>query len=330
MGRHLLARPAVDDQRLLGTHPAGHPGGVHRRVAAAVDGHAAPDHRPLAGGDAAQERHRVHDPPGVPRRDVDALGQVCAHRDEDRVEAALLPLGGEVLDAVRGDDPHAQRRDPVQLAAQDVARHPIRRDAVAHHPAGLGARVPDLDVMTEPREVIRRRQPARPRADDEHPLAGRGRRRVEGPPPLQRQVAEEPLDRVNRNGAVELGTVADALARVVADPPVNRRERVVGHQLTPRLLVATRLRVRQPGLDVLSGRAAGVARGQQVDVDRPVLANGSGAGARVDQVGQRRDVPPRNGHTVAVPRPAPRSRAAIALRLRAFATQCPAASRSVR
>ena len=135
--------------------------------------------------------------------------------------------------------------------------------------------------MTEPREVIRRRQPARPRADHEHPLAGGGRRRVEGPSPLQRQVAQEPLDRVDRNGAVELGTVADALARVVTDPPVNRRERVVGHQFTPRLLVTTRLRVRQPGLDVLPGRAAGVARGQEVDVDRAALPGRPGARAPV-------------------------------------------------
>ena len=48
-------------------------------------------------------------------------------------------------------------------------------------------------------------------------------RRVELPAPLQRQVAEEPLDRVDRDGAVEVGAVADALARVVADPPVDRR-----------------------------------------------------------------------------------------------------------
>ena len=73
VGRHLCAGAAVDDQRLVGAQPAGHPGGVHRRVAAAVDRHPAADHRPLAGGDAAQERDRVDDRPGVPGRDVHAL-----------------------------------------------------------------------------------------------------------------------------------------------------------------------------------------------------------------------------------------------------------------
>jgi hypothetical protein len=112
-----------------------------------VDGHAAPDHRRLARGDAAQERHRVNDRPGVAGRDVDPLGQVRADRDEDRVEAALLALGGEVLDAVRAGHPHAQRDDPLDLGVEDVARHPIGRDAVAHHPAGLVARVADLDLV---------------------------------------------------------------------------------------------------------------------------------------------------------------------------------------
>ena len=82
------------------------------------------------------------------------------------------PLGREVLDRVPAGHPHAQRRDPVHLAAQDVAGHPVCRDAVAHHPAGLGAGVADLDLVAEPGQVVGGRQPARPGADDEHPLAG--------------------------------------------------------------------------------------------------------------------------------------------------------------
>ena len=151
--------------------------------------------------------------------------------------------------------------------------------------------------MAQPAQVVGSRQPARPGTDDKHPLAAGDRRRVEHPPPLQRQVAQEPLDRVDRDGAVEVGTVADALARVVTKPPVNRRERIVGHQLTPRVLVATRLRVRQPGLDVLPGWAAGIARGQEVDVDRAMLPGRSGAGVPVHQIGQRRHILPRAGHT---------------------------------
>src|SRR5580765_4722115 len=82
----------------------------------------------------------------------------------------------------------------------------------------------------------------------------RDRGRVERPAPLEREIAEEPLDRVNGDGAVEAGAVADALARVVADPAVDRRHRVVGGQLPPRAFMVTGLGVRQPRLDVFPGR----------------------------------------------------------------------------
>ena len=77
------------------------------------------------------------------------------------------------------------------------------------------------------RQVIGSREPARARADHQHPLAAAHRRRIEQPPALERQIAQEPLDRVDRDRAVEVGAVAVALARVVADPPVDRRERIV-------------------------------------------------------------------------------------------------------
>ena len=103
------------------------------------------------------------------------------------------------------------------------------------------------------------------------PLAAAGG--SNGHPLLPREVAEEPLDRVDRDRAVEVGAVADGLARVVADPSVDRRQWIVGDELAPRQLVIAGLGVRQPGLDVLAGGAAGVARRQQVDVDRPALAD---------------------------------------------------------
>ena len=57
--------------------------------------------------------------------------------------------------------------------------------------------------MAEPGQVVGGRQTARPGADHEHPLAAADRGRVELPPLLQREVAEEPLDRMDRDGAVE-------------------------------------------------------------------------------------------------------------------------------
>ena len=213
-----------------------------------------------------------------------------ADRHEHRVEAAVAPLGVQVLHPVPAGDAHAERGDPVQLAVQDVARHPVGRDAVPHHPARPLPGVPDLDLVPEPGQVVGGGKPARPGADDKHPLAAAGRRRVERPSPLEREIAEEPLDAVNRHRAVEAGPVADALARVVADPAVDRRHRIVADQLPPRPFVIARLGVGQPGLDVLPGRAARVARRQQVDVDRALLADRSRAGPAVQQIRQRRDV----------------------------------------
>jgi hypothetical protein len=211
-------------------------------------------------------------------------------RDEDSVEAALLPLGDEVVDAVVAVHPHAQRGDPVELPAQHLAGQPVGRDAVAHHPARLAARVADLDLVADSGQVVRRRQPARPGADHQHALAAAGRRRVELPALLEREISEEPLDRMDRDCAVEVGAVADAFARVVADPSVDRRERIVRDELAPSLLVPTRLGMRQPGLDVLARRAARVARRKQVNVDGPALADRSGEGAPVQQIRQRRYV----------------------------------------
>src|ERR1039457_3618258 len=181
-------------------------------------------------------------------------------RYEDRVEAALTSLGGEVLDPLSARDPHTERLDALQLGAEHLPRHPVSRDAITHHPARLVTSVADLDLVATPGQVVSRRQPARPGTNDEHPLAAVGRWRSQGPPPLQSKVAEEPLDPMDRYRTVELGAIACALAGVIADPTVDRRQRIVRNKGTPRLLVLAGLDVGQPGLDVLPGRAAGITR----------------------------------------------------------------------
>ena len=216
---HLGPGTPVDDQRVLGAEPPGGAGRVHRGVPAAVDGDPAAQHRMPARGDFAQERHRVHDPAGVVGRDVHVLGQVRADRDEHRVEGALGPLGSQVGDPVPAGDGHAEGLDPADLAGQYVARQPVGRDAIAHHPARLGAGVPDLHLVATPGQVVGGGQPARAGPDDQDPLpARRPGRRAERPAVLQRLVAEEPLDRVDRHRTVQLGAVAGGLARVVTDP----------------------------------------------------------------------------------------------------------------
>ena len=115
-------------------------------------------------------------------------------------------------------------------------------------------------------------------------LPVRTRRRVEPPALLEREVAEEPLDRVDRDGAVEVGAVADALARVVADPSVDRGQRIVRDELAPRLLVPARLGVRRarPGCSRRPGsRRCTAAAGRR----RRVAARGPGRCANARAAG---------------------------------------------
>ena len=88
--RHPLARAPVDDDRLLGAEPLRRPRRVHRRVPAAVDDDAAPEQRRLLALHAAEQRDRVEDLRGRAGRDVGALAEVRADREEHGVEAASL------------------------------------------------------------------------------------------------------------------------------------------------------------------------------------------------------------------------------------------------
>jgi hypothetical protein len=100
---------------------------------------------------------------------------------------------------------------------------------------------------------------------------------------------------------------------------VNRRERIVEHQLTPGLLVATRLGMGEPGLDVLARGAAGIAWGQQIDVDRTALANRPRAGVPMHQIRELSQILTQVPHTLAAGRLARFGLgAAIVLGLRTF------------
>ena len=111
-----------------------------------------------------------------------------ADRHEYRFKAAFDPLGLEVGDPVVTRDPDSHRRDPLDLRIEHVARQPVGRDPVAHHPARLGAGVADLDIVPEPRQVVGGGEPARARTDDQHTLSGARLGRIEHPAPLAGEV----------------------------------------------------------------------------------------------------------------------------------------------
>src|SRR5581483_320147 len=158
----------------------------------------------------------------------------------------------------------------------------------AHHPAALRPGVEDGHAVAQAGEMVGGREPRGAGADDEHPLAGRRGEAVDAPAAPDRLVAEKALDGVDPDGLVEPTAVARGLAGVVADPAHDRRKRVVFHDPPPGALVLLPacLRLVQPLLDVLAGRAGVVARRQPVDVDRPLRPPAAGlvgqAGADVE------------------------------------------------
>lgn len=76
------------------------------------------------------------------------LCDVRADCEERGIEAALADRALEIVDACVALELHAQRQDPRDLAIEDVAREPVGRDSVAHHPAGLLCLLADRHVMS--------------------------------------------------------------------------------------------------------------------------------------------------------------------------------------
>ena len=272
VGGHLLARAAVDDER-IGAEPPRGARRVHRRVAAAVDRDAPANLRCAADLDALEELQRVVDLAGVARRDVLALAEVRADGQKDRVEPAVGLFGHEILDFVVEDDLDAEVADAIDLGVEHFARQAVFRDAEVHHAARHRSRFVDDHRVAQEGQVPGRRQAARSGADDEHALARRGTRGSDGPSLLERHVAEEPLDRVDADRLIDVLAVARVLARVIAHAAVHRRHRIVADDDVPGLAIAAGLRLGEPGLDVFAGRAGVVARRQAIDVERPHRAD---------------------------------------------------------
>ena len=147
----------------------------------------------------------------------------------------------------------------------------------------------DFDGVAHAGEMIGGRQSARPGADHQHPPAARRGPGLERPAFLGGEIAEKALDRMDADRRVERAAIAGAFARMVADPAVHRRHRVVPHQRLPRLAILPRLGQPQPRLDVLARGAGVVAGGQQIDIDRMGGARRPGF-APVGHVDQRAHV----------------------------------------
>ena len=273
---HLRLVEAEDDDRLFRAQALGDARRVHRGVAAADDADDAAERRRAALLDLLHQRDGVDDLAAVHGRDVEVVGDLRADGEEDRVERARRLLGVHVRHARVADDRHAHLLDARDFPVEPLARQAIGGDPVVHHPARLGVGVADLDLVPEASQVIGARQARGAGADHEHALAGRRPRR-DRPAFLDGAIAEEPIERVDRDGLIEEAPVAGAFTGVIARAAVRGRKRVLLHVLPPGALVVARLREVEPGLDVLAGRAGVIARRQMIDVDRELPSTRAGA-----------------------------------------------------
>jgi len=186
--------------------------------------------------------------------------------DIHRIEAAVLLFGQYILDRVIEDEAHAQGRQTCCFLFYDVAGQAVSRDAEMQHAARHWTAFMNFDLVAEPRQVIGGAEPARTGADHQRALAGWRCFDRHGPIVGNSLVAEEALDGVNAHGAVQMLAVAARFAGVVAHAPVNGGERIVADQHFPRILEAACLRMVEPALDVLAGRAGVIAGRQQIHV----------------------------------------------------------------
>ena len=136
-------------------------------------------------GHPVQERHGVEDARRVARRDVDSSGQLGADGQEDGVESALAALALDVVHGVVELDVDAEGDDAVDLGVEDRSGEPIGGDAVAHHAPELRCRVDQVDLVTEPAQVVGGAQPGRAGADHEDALARCRGRPVAAPSPAR-------------------------------------------------------------------------------------------------------------------------------------------------
>ena len=106
------------------------------------------------------------------------------------------------------------------------------------------------------------------------PVGGPGGDR---PPLLVGEIAEKPVERMDRDGLIEELPVAGAFARVITRAAVRAGQRVLLHVLPPGALVVAGLRQGEPGLDVLPGRTGVVAGRKMIDVDGALPSTRAGA-----------------------------------------------------
>ena len=279
LARGDLVRSApVDNLDVLAPGQAlGDAAGVHRDVAGADDDHAdgssgrAPPLTRAEERDAVDDA-RIVDRASEPRPFAHHAPIVNSAASWRSFSSSRVTSRAERRVEMHGD-PRAAGEHPVDVLVEDLWRAAERGDAPGHVAAEHPGQLVDVDRVARLREILRGGQAGRAAADDADRLrlrdrhGGRAMRRAE----LVHHVALQVAD---RERPVRVGAAAGRLARRVADPAADRRERVRRGDRLERLLDLPLPDVRDVGGRVGSDRAGDLTRrGDEVGV--------------VDVVGQR-------------------------------------------
>src|SRR5215831_4243048 len=111
----------------------------------------------------------------------------------------------------------------------------------------------------------------------------------EKPAFLGGKIAEKPFDGMDAYCRIEFSPIAIILTGVIANPAMYGRQGIVAHQHFPSFAVSPCLRKVEPCLNVLSCGTCAVAGGQQVDINRATISNGTRSSGS-SQINDRRHI----------------------------------------
>ena len=217
---HVRPVAAIDDDGFIRAEPAGGAGSVHRRIAAAVDDHAAAELRRGAGADIVQIRDCIEHAGGFARGNVGMAGDMGADGDEGGIEPAGGHAGGEIGHLQVAEYAHAHAGDAGDFLRQHIARQAVGGDAEMQHAAGQRPGFVQLNRVASAGEVVGGGEAGWPGADDQDTFAGRWRGDARQPALRQGGVAKETFDGVDADRCVQRCAIAAGFARVVADAAV--------------------------------------------------------------------------------------------------------------
>ena len=226
MRRRAIARAAIHHKRFCShaAHGAGH---VNGGVAAAVNGHAAAEHRLFILGNILKNAHGVQNARGVASGDIGAAGQMCAHAQEYGVVLSVLHFLREVGHFTTVFDRHACTHNALDFRVKHFTGQTILRNAVAHHAAGGFSAVDHMNAMAHAAQMVSSAQTCRARPDDEHLLARFLLGGFKLPALGKRIVAQKAFHGIDADARIKLSAVAGRLAGVIAHAAHNGRERIV-------------------------------------------------------------------------------------------------------